>query len=277
MPHLRVWHIDRKEIKVGNLSKLFHSIMAVDRSLADLLMEHDSETKKYDLGAKRYTRNGGVFQYVKANEAVTRGQVLTSVPWASWDSGIAVNNASNIAAVDTTIDVDTVTTAMTANQYKGYWIRQAAAAGPLGGALQIKSHPAIAASGEGELTMERAVGETIANDKALEIFNPYLVEVVDGTTEVIKGVAPAAFTSGQYGWMQVGGFVPAVLVGHSSSLAVVLNEPLVPLATPAGSCQGMAGATEPDIMELAASPLRALAAVAADIVCYIPAYMRCDI
>jgi len=264
---------------MGNLTKLFKSIMAVDRSLDDLLLEHNKETAKYELGELRITaKNGrmtGIYQYVKANEAVARGKCVTAVPWDTWDTSIAVNNGDNIADTDTTISIDGIATAMTANQYKGYWIRQAAATGPLGGAMQIKSHPAIAVSGEGDLTMERATGETIADDKALEIFNPYLKELVDGTSEQIQGVAFEAFTSGYYGWVQVGGFVPAVLVGDSSaSAAVVLNEPLVPLESPAGNCQGMAGGDEPDIMELAASPLRALAAVAADTVCYIPATMH---
>ena len=269
--------LDRREIKMGNLSKLFHSIMAVDRALADLLMENDSSTKKYELGTVRHTvEGGGVFQYVKANEAITRGQVVTAVPWATWDTTIVIDGA--VVSADTTIHIDTTTTVMTADQYKGYWIRQAAAAGPLGGALQIKSHPAIAASGEGDLTMKRAALEAIADGAALEIFNPFLVEKIDGTTEEISGVAPAGLTSGQYGWIQIGGVVPAVLVGHSTSAAVVLNEPLIPVGSGlAGSVQGYAAAVpdEANILSGRVSPLFSLAAVAANTVCYIPARMRC--
>jgi len=260
-----------------NISKILHNTMAVDRSFKDLVQEHNKETAKYELGEVRITaknsRHFGVYQYVKANEAVARGKVVTAVPWATWDTTTVVDYAANYLATAEIIHIDTNTSAYTANQYRGYWIRQAAGAGPLGGAMQIASHIAIAASDEGDLNMERAIGETLADGTALEIFNPYLMELVDGDTEEIQGVAFAAFTSAYYGWVQIGGFVPAVLVGHNPSAAVVLNEPLVPVAGVPGACQGMAGATEPDIMELAMSPLKALAAVAANTVCYIPAKM----
>ena len=252
--------------------------MAVSMDLADLLLEHDKETPKYTLGELRMTaKNGrfmGIYQYVKANETLTRGQILTDVPWATWDTTIVIDGA--VVSADKTIHIDTVATAMTANQYKGYWIRQAAAAGPLGGAIQIKSHPAIAAAGEGDLTMERAALEAIADGKALEIHNPYLVEKVDGAAEPILGVAPADFTSGQYGWMQVGGNVPAVLCGHSTSAAIVLDEPMIPIAALAGSAQGYAAGTpnEAEILQGLTTPLRSRSAVGANTVCYIPAYMK---
>jgi len=224
------------------------------------------------IGTVVFDELGNAYRYVKANEALAIGQCVTAVPWAAWDSGIAVDGAITDTTVSL-IHIDTITTAMTVNQYAGYYIRQGEAAG-LGRSQRIYSHAAMAISGEGDLNFEAAVGEAYANDVALLIFNPFLVELVDGDTEQIQGVAVGTITSGYFGWIQIAGYVPAVAIGHSTSAAIVLNEPLVPVAGVPGSCQGMAGNAEGDIMEAACSPLMALDSANADTTGYMPAFMK---
>jgi len=232
----------------------------------------NSSVREFPLGFKVQDVDGGVYRYVKAGEALARGQVVTATALAAWDSTIVIDGA--VTAGDTVIHVDTNTSVITADQFAGYWIGQAPAAGPLGALHKIKSHPAIGAASEMDVQLDPSTpaAEAIADGVALLIFHPFVVELCDATTETIRGVVVNTIDSGYYGFIQTGGFVPSVLCGHSSSAAVVLDEYLTPLATPAGSVQGAAGNTEADIMEASASRLIALEAVAANIVCHIPAY-----
>lgn len=221
----------------------------------------DHATAKFTPGVEFRDDRGNTFRYIQASEALVEGDVLTAVAEGVWDSGILVDGAG--AAGDVKIHVDTITTAKDKNFYAGYYITQATAASK-GKFYKIKAHEAFAASGEQDVFLEDPLSEVFANDAALRIFNPYLYEKTDADTEILKGVAINSITANYFGWVQIGGFFQAVKVGHSTSAAIVLNEPLVPIAANAGALQGMAGTTEPDIMEAAASGLIALRASAAN-------------
>jgi len=220
----------------------------------------DHSAAAFRLGTVINDTNGNAYRYIKASEAITAGDAVTAVVQAAWDSGILVDGA---VTSGTTLHVDAVTTAVAADYYKGKWIRQAAAASK-GYGYQIAGHEALAASGEGDIILENSIGESFANNVALEIYDPYLMELVDAGTEMVRGIAPQDITSGNYGWVQIGGFVPSVKVGHSTSAAIVLNEPLVPVSANPGALQGMSGNAEADIMESAVNKLIALDAVGAN-------------
>lgn len=268
---------------MGSIPKLEKDIMVIDRELTKLFLETDKATRKYTLGEIRITaRNDkftGVYQYIKVSENVTRGQALTPITMATWTVGndIKVDGAVVSGATTMTVDGNTATTtAITANQFKGYWIRQAAASGK-GMANQIKSHPALAeGTGDMLLTMERAIEEAMVDNVALEIYHPYYMELVDNSDEPIMAVAVEDIDSGQFGWVQVGGFVPAVEVGHTTAKAIILHEPMIPIAANAnaGSTQGLEGHALGEITDAFLSPLLALAAIAADTTGFIPAYMK---
>jgi len=235
------------------------------------LVRNDT-TRKFELGTVVSDTFGNSYRYVKANEAIAIGQIVTSVVKGVWDSTIVMDGAS--ASGDLYLHVDTLTSAMTVNQYRGYYVSQATAAG-LGRGYKIKSHGSAAATtGELDIWLEDPVQEVIGDGTALLIYHPYLVELVDADTELIMGVATGTISSGSYGFVQIGGHCPAVAAGHSSSAAIVLNEPLVPIAGNPGSVQGMAGSAEADIMEAAASPLRALQAVALNTTGYVEAFIQ---
>jgi len=223
-------------------------------------------TRQQAYGLRIQDEVGNVFRYVKANEALTKGDVVTAIARAAWDSGIAVDGAIT-ANTTNVLHIDTITTAMTKNQYAGYYVSQATAA-TKGAAFMIESHEAMAASGEGDLILTETMDEAFANDVALLIHNPWLVEKADATTEVIIGVAVHDITSGYFGWIQVGGYCAKVKCGSATSAAIVANEPMIPNGTGTGktegAVEGMAGSAEGDIMEAAASPLIALRAVGAD-------------
>lgn len=238
------------------------------------LYANDSE-RKFKLGQKAHDVDGNTYRYVVAAEALAMGQVVTATALAAWDATIVVDGA--VTAGDTLIHVDTVTTAVAANYYEGYWIGQAAGAGPLGAFHKIKSHDALAASGEGDIYLDDGTpaAEAFANNAVLYIFHPWKVELCDATSEIIRGVVVNTIDSGNYGFIQTGGFCPSVLTGHSTSAAVVVNEPLVPLATPAGSVEGVdfASPSEAEVLQAGGIRLYALAAVVANTVCRIPGYI----
>ena len=235
------------------------------------LYRNDDEAR-FDLGQLVHDGRGNFFRYVKANEALAVGQAVTSVPKAAWDATIVIDGALAAAGVST-IHVDTITTARAAGYYEGKWISQATAAG-LGMGYKIQNHGAMAAAGEVDIIIEGVTQETFADGAVLYIFDPYLVELTDAATETIQGIAVGTITSGYYGFVQVAGHFRAVRVGHSTSAAIVLDEPLVPLAAVPGSLQGMAGNAEADIMEAANSGLLALQAVGANTLGYVEAFSK---
>jgi hypothetical protein len=223
------------------------------------------------LGTEIRDNRGNIFRFIKAAEAIAEGDALTCVAEAAWDATIVVDGAG--AAGDTKLHVDTVTTAVAANYYSGYYITMATAASK-GKSYRIKGHGALAAAGEGDIFLSDPLSEVYADDGTLLIYHPFLYELVDADTEIIKAVAIGTITALYYGWVQVGGYFQAVKVGHSTSAAIVINEPLVPVAANPGAVQGMAGGDEADIMEAVASQLISLRAVAANTTGFTAAYSK---
>lgn len=234
------------------------------------LLRNDT-TKKFELGTVISDTLGNSYRYVKANEALAIGQVVTAVAKGVWDSTIVMDGASAVG--DLYLPIDTTTTAMDANEYAGYFVSQATATG-LGIGYQIKYHDAIAAGGEGNIYLERACQEIHATGVALLIYNPYLVELIDGAAELVMGVCVGTISSGSYGFIQVGGHCPAVAVGSGTATAITINEPLVACTTAPGSVMGVSGSTDADLMEVAATPLMSLQAVNADTTGYIEAFIK---
>lgn len=229
----------------------------------------DDDEQRFRLGQLVYDIEGNAYRYIKAAEALTKGRLVTATALAAWDSTIVTDGAIT-ANTTKTIHIDTTTSAMTKNQYAGYYIRQGEAASK-GRSFRIKAHDAIAASGEGDIFMEDTIDEAIADGVALLLFHPYLMELTDAATETVRGVCFSPITSGQFGFVQVGGFVQHVFVEGSTGNPTVVNEPIVPIASPAGSGQGRDGTTEADIVEMGLSTLMALDASATDD-SFVPAY-----
>jgi len=231
-------------------------------------LARNDATRKFDLGTVISDVYGNAYRYVKATEALAVGQVVAPTARAAWDATIVMDGASAVG--DTKIHVDTLATAMTANQWRGYYVSQATAAG-LGQAYKIKAHGGAAIAGELDIYLEDTMAEIIADGGVLLIHHPWVVELTDADTEPIVGVSVGTISLGYYGFIQVAGYCRAVQCGHSTSAAIVLNEPLVPVSAVPGAVQGMAGSAEADIMEAANSPLIAMRAVAANTTGYVEA------
>jgi len=245
------------------------------------LLRNDT-TRKFELGTVISDTYGNSYRYVFAKVALTVGMAVEMAAKAVWDTTINVDGA--VAAGDNDINLEAIVTAVAANFYRGCYISQATAA-TKGMGYKIKSHPAFVAATDSYINLEDPSQEVFANDVDLLICNPYWVQPV-GTelaasagTELIRGVAVGTIAANSYGFIQVGGHCPAVAVGGTTSAAIIINEPLVAPTTvttdmAAGSLQGMAGSTETDIMEAAASPLRSLQAVAANTAGFVEAFIQ---
>ena len=136
------------------------------------LLRNDA-TRKMELGTVNSDVYGNSYRYIQANEALAVGQVVTAVAKAAWDATIVMDGASAVG--DTDIHVDTMTSAMTVNQYRGYFVSQACTAAE-GIAYKIKSHVAQTAAGdELDIFLEDAVQEVHDDGEVLYIYNPYLM------------------------------------------------------------------------------------------------------
>lgn len=226
-------------------------------------------TQQLPLGTVIKDVVGNSFRYIKANEGLTKGDAVTAVARAAWDSTTVVDGATTATAA--ILHVDTNTSAWTINQYAGYYVSIATEA-TLGRAVQIKSHAAIGASSEVDLNLNGITGEIFGDGDVLYIFNPYLMEQVDAIDEFIMGVVAGDITSTYFGWMQVGGYCPVVKAGHAStSAAIVVNEALVPGSDAAGAVQGV---TEGEINEIGLSPLVAIRALGANTAGFTECYIK---
>jgi hypothetical protein len=232
--------------------------------------------RMHELGTRVVSIRGNLYEYVKANEALTHGDVITAVAKGAWDSGILADGAIAVADNATKIHVDTITTAKADSFYSGSFLSQATTTAK-GREYKIRSHQDFLASGEADVYLYDVIDEVFADNVALLIFNPHIVEQIDGVAEVVKGVAAHDITSGEYGWVQVGGHIPRIKAGHSTSAAIVINEPLVPIGSGnAAAVMGFAASTpnEAEILTMGATPLWSLQAVAANTTGFVSGFMR---
>ena len=251
----------------------------------DAGLARNDTVRKFELGTVISDTFGNSYRYVQAGTTVALGMGVTSVVKAAWPTAVLVDGAVDATSATNKIHVDAFLSDYVANYFRGYWLSIASAeatnTADAGIAHRIKSHDSVdfSASTEGDIFLEDNLQESWANDDPLLLYNPYLIEPVDAATEIIMGIAIGAITAASYGFIQVGGHCPAVLVGGTTNLAVVLNEPLVPGATVAtdtlaGALMGVAGSTEVNLMEVAASPILALQAVGANTAGYVEAFIR---
>lgn len=231
-------------------------------------------TGSFRLGAEIKDEHGRTFRYIKASEAITAGDILTGTAAAAWDTTIVTDGALTTSSGNV-MHVDTITTAVAADYYKGGIVYQATAASK-GYGYRIRNHEAFSASGEADVYLETDIAEAIADGASLYFYHPYWMELTDAATEVINAVAVEDIASGSYGFVQTSGVCDSVKAGHSTSAAIVLNEPLVPVAANPGAVQGFAaaGPTEAQILTGLCTNLYALEAVNANTTGFVRAFIK---
>jgi len=244
----------------------------------------DDATRKYELGTVISDTFGNSYRYVKAGTALAQGMAVTAVAKAAWDATIVVDGAITVAAATNKMHVDTVTTETAANAWRGYFISQAAGetgnTASAGMGYRIAYHDFVAAAGELDIYFEDVIAEAFGNDVVLYAYHPHVVEPIDAATEIVMGIAVGTITVNQYGFVQIGGHCPAVLVGGTTNLAVVANEPLFPGATVAtdmlaGALMGgLAATSDTGVLAMANTPVISLQAVGANTAGYVEAFIQ---
>jgi len=248
-------------------------------------LKRNDTVRKMELGTVISDTMGNSYRYVKANEALFEGGLVTAVAKAAFPTAVLVDGTVNAASATNKIHVDAHVADLTPNQFRGYWLSIPAAEATNtadgGRAIRIKSHDSVdwSSSTESDIYLEDNIAEEWTDDLALSLYNPYLMENVDASTEIVMGVAIGTIAAGSYGFIQVGGHCAAVYCGGTTSLAIVANEPIVPGATIAtdmiaGAGMGMAGSLEADIKEAANTPVIALQALAANTQGYVEAFIK---
>ena len=244
----------------------------------------DDATRKFELGTVVSDTFGNSYRYVKAGTALAIGMAVTTVAKGAWDTTIVVDGTVNATSATNKLHVDTVTTEADANDFRGYFISQAAAESGntaiAGKGNRLAYHDYVAAAGEFDIFFEDLIDEAFADGEVLYAYHPYVVEPIDTVTEVVMGIAIGTITVDQYGFIQIGGHCPAVLVGGTTNLAVVANEPLFPGATVAtdmlaGALMGgLAATSDTGIFSMAATPVISLQAVGANTAGYVEAFIQ---
>ena len=179
----------------------------------------ESSGRKHPIGTRGITRDGRVFYYGKAGEAVNAGSLCMMAQFAGASQiNIAVNKPpfAAYAVGDRVIKVANTTKAGTwaANDFaNGYIMAEATtAAAVVGVTYQIKSNTARATSNS-TLTFTLYEGDEVAialttNSRVHINPNPYFefeawdIDDIDGPP---VGVATHTFTINYYGWLQTWG------------------------------------------------------------------------
>lgn len=169
-----------------------------------------SSTKLETLGCLRETQDGRKFRYAKAAATlVAGGATQAAAAIANHVAQIQTSGAANAVGA-TSVSVYVGATAVTANYYDdGYLVFYRAGAGTAGPYYPIKSHTASTAGSE-IITVtlaEPLVGATAVTDYLSLFANPWGALAIGTDVAVFPtGQAMAAATSGQYLWVQTGGF-----------------------------------------------------------------------
>lgn len=136
---------------------------------------------------------------------------------------------------------------------QGYAVIEAAAGAGYGRMYKIKSHPASAGSEDVTFTLEAGDGlQTALNtsDKVTFVKHPYadiIIHPAPATAKIV-GVASSAIPATDYGWIQVGGPCPVLVVG-----TMVIGGGVIATGTVTGSPDGSAEAAGTAITTTAAT------------------------
>jgi len=184
-----------------------------------------SDTKKECLGALRETEDGRKFRYAMAGATlIPGGATYSPAATANHINQIQSSGAANEAG-STVVTVYVGATAVTANQYDdGYLVVYRAGSGTAGYYYPIASH-STTATGSTTITVvlkEPLVVKTYTNDYLSLYANPW--SGIGNVTDIAvswSGQAMTAATSGQYLWVQTGGFGVA-FGGDTSAVGMVV-------------------------------------------------------
>lgn len=190
------------------------------------------------LGAVAFDQAGNRYRYAKAGgTTLVPGKLQQAAAEATGDQDLAVA----AAAIGATSVTTTSTVTVTANQYAGGWLLVTVTPGQ-GYKYLISSHPAASGAAVTLTLSDPLVVALTTSSRVDLVANPYSGIVVNPTTATSApvGVAVAAITNAQYGWIQDGG------------VASILNDGGSTVGTNVSASNGTAGAVEAAVTAQAA-------------------------
>lgn len=198
----------------------------------------NTSTQQHKLGERATTGDGRIFRYCKAGgTALVPGKLQQS----SAEDTATQDLACAAAAIGATTVTTTTTVTVTANEYAEGFLVVTVTPGQ-GYQYKIKSHPAATAAVV-TLTLEDPIVVALTTASRVDLVrNPYSAVIVNPTTATSTpiGVAVAAITASQYGWIQTGG------------VATILSDGGSTVGTNVSASNGTAGAVEAAVTAQAA-------------------------
>ena len=195
-----------------------------DTQAVGQILFSSSATQLHKLGEKAVASDGRVYRYAKAGGADLVPGTLLQGP-AEVTNHEALSPKADAAIGATQVTVTLGNTAVTADQYSGGWMIVTETPGQ-GSQYKIRSHPAANGSATLVLTLEDPllVAITALASQVDLVMNPHSGVIINPASASASpvGVAVYPITSGQYGWIQVGG-VATVLAGADGALTVGTN------------------------------------------------------
>lgn len=193
-----------------------------------------SSTQQTDLGAQASTGDGRLFRYVLAGGT-------TLVPGKLQQASAEVTANQDLTAVaaaigDTSISASTTVT-VTANQYTNGWAVITVTPGQ-GYQYGISGHAAYTAAAP-TFSLSDPIKVALTTSSRIDLVaNPYSGVIVNPATasSCVVGVAVAAITNAQYGWIQVGGVANVLADG-----AVAVGTSVVASNAVAGAVEALTG------------------------------------
>lgn len=165
----------------------------------------ESEDPQYAVGTRGSLEDGRVFYYAKnAGTALVAGNLVMSEVITAQFEDLAVDTH---VVGDTTINITTGTTAVTANEYAGGYLCVIDDTGE-GLTYKIASHPAVAATTAGAFAIVDPINVAFAAGTTVCLVkNPWQDVVIAGSGHVHMacGVPQMAVTANYYFWCQTWG------------------------------------------------------------------------
>lgn len=176
------------------------------------------------LGAIVRLDDGRAYRYMKANEAIAIGNIVTVL--------LGIDDADvDAAASDNTL---TGTGDFTAAEFD-----DGAAFVFINAGTGINQNKRIKSNTANILYLESAWDTALDTDSDYIVYSPFTVENCDAANEKIFGVAVSAISAGEYGWFQIGGLSFVRCAGGTDPLAA--HEGIVS-STAAGVAKGLTAA-----------------------------------
>lgn len=171
----------------------------------------DEATASQALGTMGIDDRGNTYMYVKAAAALAYGKILMRAASVTATSGLSTDTAKLV--------VTKSSWGLTAGAYSGYLV-YVYDGGAEGDIRVIKYNDATT------LTVESAFSTAFNATSKINIFHPAVVDVATGSSQIVPvGICQATggITSGQYGWMQVGGVAPCLIGTGAATLNLAVK------------------------------------------------------